>query len=77
VDRAAHSDPFDQGDFDPEAVLDSLGAVWSPDFDAFASGELPASACRCVLCGTAPCSCPEFGTDEYFALVDRRHGRTR
>jgi hypothetical protein len=64
-------------DVDPKAVLDSLGAVWSPDFDAYAAGGLDASQCRCVLCQSAPCSCPEFGSDEYFKLLDRRHGRAR
>lgn len=62
---------------DPAAMLDALGAVWSPDFDAYASGQLDASAVRCVLCGHAPCDCPPFGTPEYFALTDRLHGRTR
>ena len=61
--------------FDPVAVLDGLGAVWSPDFDAYASGEVGAHQVRCALCETCPCSCPEFGTAEHFALVDRRHGR--
>lgn len=54
-----------------------LGAVWSPDFDGYASGQLDASAVRCVLCGHAPCDCPPFGTPGYLALVDRLHGRTR
>jgi hypothetical protein len=62
---------------DPAAVLTAFGAVWSPDFDAYASGQLDASAVRCVLCSHAPCDCPPFGTPEYFALVDRLHGRTR
>jgi hypothetical protein len=58
---------------DPVAALDSLGAVWPPDFDAYASGGLEAHRVRCVLCRKAPCSCPAFGTAEYFALFDRRH----
>jgi hypothetical protein len=62
---------------DPAAALAALGAVWSPDFDAYASGQLDASQVRCVLCGHAPCDCPPFGTPEYLALVDRLHGRTR
>jgi ADP-ribose pyrophosphatase len=61
---------------DPAAVLDALGAVWSPDFDGYASGQIDASAVRCVLCAKAPCACPPFGTPEYFALVDRLHGHT-
>ena len=62
---------------DPAAVLAALGAVRSPDSGAYASGQPGASAVRCVLCGHAPCDCPPFGTPEYFALVDRLHGRTR
>jgi len=61
---------------DPAAALAALGAVWSPDFDAYASDQLDASAVRCVLCGHAPCDCPPVGTPEYFTLVDRLHGRT-
>ena len=61
----------------PRKVLDRLGAVWSPDFDAYASGQLDASQIRCVLCGRAPCDCPPFGTPEYFALIDAPHGRDR
>ena len=41
----------------PRQILDELGAVWSPDFDAYASGKLPISQVRCVLCGHAPCTC--------------------
>lgn len=41
----------------PVDQLDRLGAQWSPDFDAYAAGRLSASAVRCVLCRTAPCSC--------------------
>jgi hypothetical protein len=49
---------------------------WSPDVGAYAAGEIDVSAVRCVLCEQAPCGCPEFGTPGYFALLDRRHGRT-
>ena len=62
---------------DPAEALRSLGALWSPDFDAYTSGELDASQVRCALCTNCPCDCPPFGTDEYFALIDRRHGRNR
>ena len=70
---------------DPAAALDVLGAMRSPDFGAYASGQLDASAVRCVLCGHAPCDCPPFGTPGLLprpaagrnALVDRLHGRTR
>jgi hypothetical protein len=60
---------------DPGAILDELGALWSPDFGAYASGQLPADQVRCVLCLTAPCGCPPFGSPEYMALIDARHGR--
>jgi hypothetical protein len=56
-------------------ALDQLGAKWSPDFDAYASGQLDLSNARCALCTKNPCECPEFGTPEYFALCDKRHGR--
>lgn len=36
-------------------ILDQLGAVWSPDFDAYASGQ--PGPFRCALCGEAPCQC--------------------
>jgi hypothetical protein len=62
---------------DPVAALDALGAVWSPDFAEYASGQLDASAVRCVLCGHAPCDCPPFGTPAYMALMDARLGRDR
>ena len=60
---------------DPVGALEQLGALWSPDFDAYASGQLDISQVRCVLCQQAPCQCPPFGSDEYFDLIDRRHGR--
>lgn len=53
-----------------------LGAIWSDDFDAYASGELDASKVHCALCMCAPCRCPPFGTPEYFKLLNWRHGRT-
>ena len=60
---------------DPRAILQHLGAVWSPDIDAYASGALDASRVRCALCTHAPCDCPPFGSAAYFALLDRVHGR--
>lgn len=42
---------------DPVAVLDGLGARWSRDFDAYATGEIDTAQVRCLACGTAPCSC--------------------
>jgi len=65
------------GTRDPAAALAALGAVWSPDFGAYASGQLDTSAVRCVLCGHAACGCPPCGPPEYLALADRLHGRTR
>lgn len=59
----------------PVEALDQLGAIWSPDFDAYASGQIDASQLRCVLCQQAPCNCPAFGTPEYLVLVRRLHGK--
>jgi hypothetical protein len=42
---------------DPVSILSALGARWSPDFDAYASGQLGLSQVRCVLCRRAPCTC--------------------
>lgn len=60
---------------DPVEALAALGAIWSDDFGAYASGQLDASQVTCALCMCAPCRCPEFGTPAYFALVNFRHGR--
>jgi len=60
---------------DPREVLDELGAKWSPDMDDFLAGKVELSQMRCAVCEKKPCECPEFGTPEYFALIDRRHGR--
>lgn len=62
---------------DPVAALSALGALWSDDFGAYASGKISADQITCVLCMCSPCRCPAFGTPEYFALMDSRHGRTR
>lgn len=59
----------------PVDAVNELGAKWSPDFDAYASGALDASQIRCALCTHAPCDCPEFGTPDYFALINARHGK--
>jgi len=59
----------------PVDALNDLGAVWSPDFDAYAAGSLDVSEVRCALCQHAPCDCPAFGTPEYFDLVNSRHHR--
>lgn len=50
--------PAGAAPLDAVAAVDRLGAVWSPDLDAYASGDLDASQVRCVLCGQAPCRCP-------------------
>ena len=67
------------GGTDPMAALEQLGAVWSPDFDAYASGELDVSQIRCLICGYAPCDCKAegltFGSAAYFARLDELHGR--
>ena len=66
---------------DPRAILDQLGAKFSPDLDAYASGKLPVSGIRCLMCETAPCNCQArglvFGSAAYFARIDEMHGHTR
>jgi hypothetical protein len=44
---------------DPLAVLEQLGARWSPDLDAYLNGERDPAKLRCVLCTKAPCECRE------------------
>jgi hypothetical protein len=65
----------------PRAILDQLDAKFSPDLDAYASGKLPASAIRCLMCETAPCDCQArglvFGSAAFFGRMDAMHGRTR
>lgn len=46
------------------AVLAQLGAIVSPDFDAFAGGATDVHA-----------RCAQSGTPDYFALLDRFHGK--
>ena len=60
---------------DPTATLLSLGAKISPNFDDYASGTIDAHGIICVLCGLAPCDCPDFASAEYFALLRRIHGK--
>ena len=65
-------------DSDPRGILDALGAKWSPAFTR--PGPLTITARDCVICGPDDdCRCHEveFGSDEYFARLDRLHGRTR
>lgn len=58
---------------DPVAAVDELGAVWSPTLDQHIAtgGAVPLV---CVLCQISPCACPPFGSDEYLAQFNRRHG---
>lgn len=57
-------------------TVNELGALWSSNFDDYAAGRIEAHQIVCVLCETSPCTCPPFGSDEYLALMDRRHGRS-
>ena len=65
---------------DPRAILEQLGAVWSPDAAAYLGGELDASKLRCLMCQRAPCECQArgltIGSAAYFARLDAMHGRT-
>lgn len=64
---------------DPREILEQLGARWSPDFEAYASGQMPAHMVRCLMCESAPCECSArglvFGSAAYFARTDAMHGR--
>jgi hypothetical protein len=60
---------------DAVEAVNALGAKWSPDMDAWLTGDVELHEMRCALCTKRPCACPEFGTPEYFALIDARHGR--
>lgn len=55
-------------------VVNRLGANWSPDLDAYASGRLDITQVRCALCQFAPCQCPPFMSAEYVALIKCVHG---
>jgi hypothetical protein len=58
---------------DALAALRSLGALISPDL---ATGNITSRSC--VLCGPqkdCDCASVEFGSPEYFARIDRAHGR--
>lgn len=59
---------------DPVGALEELGAVWSPDFDAYASGQLDISQVRCVLCRQAPCACTycEADNENHYYLATGR-----
>ena len=64
---------------DPREIMNELGARYSPDIDAYASGQLEVSQVRCLLCEHAPCDCREigltFGSAAYFDRLDAMHGR--
>jgi hypothetical protein len=42
---------------DAMGILRILGARFSPDLDAYASGQIPIEQVRCALCQHAPCGC--------------------
>lgn len=61
---------------DPVAILGDLGAKWSPAFTR--EGPLTITARDCVICGPGTdciCHTIEFGSPEYYARLDRLHGR--
>lgn len=43
--------------------------------EAIDEAGAPCRHVKCVVCANKPCTCPKFGTPEYFALIDKRHGR--
>lgn len=45
---------------DPVAMLNQLGAKWSPDLGDYATGKLGGAQIRCVLCSPSPCECQPF-----------------
>lgn len=58
-------------------AVNALGAQWSPNMDEWVEGKIPDHELKCALCLKSPCACPPFGTPEYFALIDQRHGKRR
>lgn len=53
--------------------LYACDAIYAPNFAEYAAGMIDISQVICALCHTNPCSCPEFGSDAFFALMDERH----
>jgi hypothetical protein len=63
----------------PDEALNRLGARWSPDFDAYATGAIDASQVTCLMCEEAPCVCGDlfpFGSAAYMNRLNEIHGRT-
>lgn len=61
---------------DPDAgeILAQLGAVWSPDLDAYLNGERDPAKLRCALCTKAPCECricPATYENRYYLATGR------
>ena len=55
---------------DPAEMVNALGAVWSPNLDAYAAGDVDSP--QCVLCGPV-CECRPFADrkpSEYDDLSD-------
>jgi hypothetical protein len=46
-----------------EKAMKALGAKWSPNFDDYASGKIPASKLVCVKCEKSPCKCTQCPVD--------------
>lgn len=66
----------DHGPVGPAELLEHLGAKMSPALSR--PGPLRITSRDCVLCGPEQdCRCAEveFGSAEYFARLDRLHGR--
>ena len=60
---------------DPRELLDAMGAKWAPNLDAWINGE--ADSPGCALCGPGCTGVhPGFGTQAYFDLIDKAHGRS-
>lgn len=60
---------------DAVRFLRACDAIFAPNFDMYAGGMIDLSKLICALCRKNPCGCPEFGSAEYLALIDERHGR--
>jgi hypothetical protein len=59
---------------DAMAMLRSLGARFSPDLDAYASGRIAAHQIRCAICAPEPCTCqfcPATYENRYYQATGR------